>query len=92
MVRGGDLFGAVTIAARMQGLAEPGAVCLSGAAHPFVRALPVAFDDLGPQAVKTIDAPIRPSLVRPPSRSLSRALPPVHRRIEAGLARRFRRF
>ena len=88
-MRGGDLSGdAVTIAARLQGLAEPGAVCLSGAAHPFVRALPVAFDDLGPQAVKNVDEPIRAYLARPPSRSLSRALPPVHRRIDAYLARR----
>src|SRR4028119_691106 len=38
MVRNGDLFGdGVNIAARMQALAEPGTVCLSGTAHAFVH-------------------------------------------------------
>ena len=91
MVRKGDLFGdGVNIAARMQGLAVPGSVCLSEATHHFVfRALPVVLDDLGPQLVKNLDVPIRAYLAHPPSQSLSRVLPPVHRRIDAYLARRF---
>ena len=51
MVRSGDLFGdAVNVAARMQGLAPPGSVCLSGAAYEYVRtALPLDFEDIGAQ-------------------------------------------
>jgi adenylate cyclase len=91
MVRKGDLFGdGVNIAARMQGLAAPGSVCLSEAAHHFVfRALPITFDDLGPQVVRNLDFPIQAYLAYPPSQSLSRIIPPVHRRIDAYLARRF---
>jgi adenylate cyclase len=61
MVRDGDLFGdGVNIAARLQALAEPGGLCISGAAHDHVRkVLPVGFTDLGPQSVKNIDEPVR---------------------------------
>jgi adenylate cyclase len=91
MVRSGDLFGdAVNIAARMQGLAPPGSVCLSGAAYEYARtALPLDFEDIGAQRVKNLEAPIRAYLARPSGGPLSRALPPVHRRVEAHLARRF---
>ena len=60
MVRGGDLLGdGVNIAARVQALARPGGICVSGAAHAFVRkALALEFDDLGPQKVKNIDEPV----------------------------------
>src|SRR5215207_3328614 len=38
MVRGGDLLGdGVNIAARLQGMAEPGGVCVSGDAHQYTR-------------------------------------------------------
>ena len=42
MVRGGDLLGdGVNVAARLQALAEPGGVCVSGDAHQYARrALP----------------------------------------------------
>jgi adenylate cyclase len=91
MVRDGDLYGdGVNVAARMQGLAQPGSVCLSEAAHQFVhRVLPVTFEDLGPQLVKNLDAPIRAYSARPSGQPASPSLPPVHRRIEAHLARRF---
>jgi adenylate cyclase len=91
MVRDGDLFGdGVNIAARMQALAEPGSVCLSGSAYEFVhRVLPLAFEDLGPQSVKNLDTPIRAYLTRPSGQPPSRALLPVHRRMDFYLARRF---
>lgn len=61
MVKGGDLFGdGVNIAARVQALAQPGGVCVSGTAQEYVRkTLPVSFQDLGPQIVKNIEEPIR---------------------------------
>jgi TolB-like protein/class 3 adenylate cyclase len=84
MVREGDLLGdGVNIAARLQSSAEPGGICLSAAAHGYVRqALPLSFTDLGPQQVKNIDEPVRifaikaPASARPiPSRSETRAQP-----------------
>jgi adenylate cyclase len=91
MVRSGDLFGdAVNIAARMQGLAQPGSVCVSGAAYEYVRtALQLDFEDIGAQQVKNLETPIRAYLARPSGQPLSRALPPIHRRAESHLARRF---
>src|SRR5215204_5956722 len=66
-VRGGDLLGdGVNIAARLEGLAEAGGVCLSEAVHGFVRkVLPLAYTDLGEQAVKGIDEPVRAYAVKP---------------------------
>jgi adenylate cyclase len=61
MVHGGDLFGdGVNIAARLQALAQPGIVCVSGATYEQVKkVLPLSFTDLGPQQVKNIEEPIR---------------------------------
>jgi adenylate cyclase len=60
IVKGGDLFGdGVNIAARLQALADPGGVCLSGDAHRHVRkTLPLHFTDLGAQQVKNIAEPV----------------------------------
>jgi adenylate cyclase len=61
MVRGGDLLGdSVNIAARLEGLAPPGGVYISGDAHRQVRkVLSLSFDDCGPQQVKNIEEPVR---------------------------------
>jgi adenylate cyclase len=61
MVRAGDLFGdSVNIAARLQSIAKPGGVCISGATYDQVRkVLPMAFVDLGVQQVKNIQEPVR---------------------------------
>src|SRR6201993_3796290 len=69
MVRDGDLFGdGVNIAARLQTLAKPGGVCISGATYDQVRkVLPVTFVDLGVQQVKNIQEPIRVYQVGAPS-------------------------
>jgi adenylate cyclase len=71
MVRGADLLGdAINIAARLQGLAEAGGICISGVTHEFVRkSLPLSFNDLGVQSVKNIDEPIHAYSVRAETRS-----------------------
>jgi adenylate cyclase len=57
----GDLMGdGVNIAARLEGAAKPGAICLSEDAYRQVRGrLDVAFADLGPISLKNIAEPIR---------------------------------
>src|SRR6476659_5637527 len=69
MIRAGDLFGdGVNIAARLQTLANPGAVCISGATYDQVRkVLPMTFVDLGVQQMKNIQEPIRAFQVSEPS-------------------------
>jgi adenylate cyclase len=61
MVDGDNLLGdGVNIAARVESLAEPGAICVSAAARDHIgNKLPLAFDDLGDQQVKNIPRPIR---------------------------------
>jgi adenylate cyclase len=69
MVRAGDLFGdGVNIAARLQSLAQPGGVCVSGETYGQVRkVLPIAFADLGTQQVRNIEEPIRTYAIAEPS-------------------------
>ena len=61
MVKGRDLLGdGVNIAARVQALAEPGGVWISGKAHDEIEAkLPHLFEEKGEQEVKGIARPIR---------------------------------
>ena len=61
MVDGDNLLGdGVNIAARLEALAEPGAICLSAVVRDQVgNKLPLAFDDLGDQQVKNIAQAIR---------------------------------
>jgi adenylate cyclase len=56
-----DIHGdGVNVAARLEGLAQPGEICISGAAHDQVRdKLDVAFEDMGEQALKNIARPVR---------------------------------
>jgi len=57
----GDIYGdGVNVAARLEALAEPGGLCLSGTVREHVGdKLPFAFDDLGEQSVKNIARPVR---------------------------------
>ena len=61
IVDGARLYGdGVNIAARLEGLAEGGGVCLSGAAFDQVEGkLPLACDFLGEHTVKNIARPVR---------------------------------
>lgn len=61
MVEDGDLFGnGVNVAARLEALADPGGICLSGNVYDEVHAkLDLSFEDMGPQTVKNITEPLR---------------------------------
>ena len=56
-----DIFGdGVNIAARLEGIAEPGGVCVSDDAHRQIRGkIDIAFDDIGEQTLKNIAEPMR---------------------------------
>jgi adenylate cyclase len=61
MMKDGDRFGdGVNIATRIEGLAEPGGICISRGVHDHVmRKLAYRFEDLGEKSVKNIAQPIR---------------------------------
>jgi adenylate cyclase len=61
IVEDGDLHGdGVTVAARLEGLAEPGGICISGTVRDHIGdRLDARFDDLGEQNLRNIARPIR---------------------------------
>jgi hypothetical protein len=63
--RDGDLLGdGVNIAARLEGLAEVGGICISRAVHEQVaNKLSVQFADIGAQEVKNIPTPVHAFMV-----------------------------
>ena len=75
LVQGENLFGdGVNIAARLEMLAEPGGICISGTVRDQIGTkLPITFTDLGEQQVKNIARPIRAYHVRSESRALAEA-------------------
>jgi TolB-like protein/class 3 adenylate cyclase/Flp pilus assembly protein TadD len=62
-----DIFGdGVNIAARLEGLAQPGGICLSASAYDQVQdKIGVGFADLGEQRLKNIARPVRAYTVIP---------------------------
>src|SRR6516165_1316175 len=61
LIEGDDILGdGVNVAARLEGIAEPGGVCLSSTAYDHVRGkVNVEFTDIGEQILKNISRPIR---------------------------------
>ncbi len=61
IVEGGDLYGnGVNVAARLEAIAEPGGICISGNVYEHVRSsAELGFEDLGEQRVKNIERPVR---------------------------------
>jgi adenylate cyclase len=83
IIEDADIFGdGVNIAARLEALAEPSGVCISGTVFDQIRdKLPYAFEDLGEQSVKNIVRPVRVYALRSepvanlPASSVPTALP-----------------
>jgi len=61
VVEGERLYGdGVNIAARLEGLAEPGGICISGTVHDQIETkLALGYEYVGEQAVKNIAKPVR---------------------------------
>jgi adenylate cyclase len=61
LIDGDDILGdGVNVAARLEGIAEPGGICISSSAYDQVRGkVAVEFADLGEQRLKNIDRPVR---------------------------------
>jgi adenylate cyclase len=91
MIEGDDLFGdGVNVAARLEGLAETGGICISGSTFDQVRSkLTIAFDSIGAQRVKNIPEPVPAFRVLPgreSPRGTSRSAAPSKRHGVAKLA------
>jgi TolB-like protein/Flp pilus assembly protein TadD len=67
IIEGDDIHGdGVNVAARLEGLCEPGRVFISGTVYEHVEGkLAASFEDLGEQQVKNIKRPIRVYCARP---------------------------
>jgi len=61
VVEDGDIFGdGVNVAARLEGLAEPGGICVSARVREDTAGrLDLAFEDIGEQSLKNISRPVR---------------------------------
>src|SRR6202158_664167 len=61
LIDGDDILGdGVNIAARLEGIADPGGICISSSAYDHVRGkVTVDFSDLGEQSLKNIERPVR---------------------------------
>ncbi len=75
---GGDLLGdGVNVAARLEGIAEPGGICLSNAAYDQVRdKLKENFVDLGERELKNIARPVRVYSLEAGKPAQAKAAPP----------------
>src|SRR5216684_1616153 len=86
--RDGDLLGdGVNIAARLEGLAEVGGICISRAVHEQVaNKLSVQFADIGEQEVKNIPTPVHAYRVAMRREDGTYAPPQVKKPIKAAAA------
>jgi adenylate cyclase len=61
IIEGSDIYGdGVNVAARLEGLAEPGGICISRPVHTQIKGkVDFDFEDLGEQTLKSIDQPVQ---------------------------------
>jgi adenylate cyclase len=66
LIQGDDILGdGVNVAARLEGMAEPGGICVSDDVYRHVTGkLSVSFEDIGDQRLKNITRPVRAYRVR----------------------------
>jgi TolB-like protein/Flp pilus assembly protein TadD len=79
IIDSGDIFGdGVNVAARLEGLAEPGGICMSGRVQEDAQGkLDIAFEDAGEQQLKNIARPVRVYRVRSDKIAAAVATPPA---------------
>jgi TolB-like protein len=77
VVEDGDIFGdGVNVAARLEGLAEPGGICVSARVQEDAAGrLNIAFEDIGEQQLKNIARPVRVYRVGPTSNAAALTRP-----------------
>jgi TolB-like protein len=87
LIEGDDILGdGVNVAARLEGLCEPGGVCLSGSAHEHVGGrVAVDFADLGEQALKNIARLVRVCALSPQAVGAARVDQPAEARASPSL-------
>jgi class 3 adenylate cyclase/TolB-like protein len=68
-----DIYGdAVNLAARLEALADPGGICISGSALQQVSSkINAKFEDLGEQKLKNFERPVRAFCLMPTTRELA---------------------
>jgi len=78
LVDGDDILGdGINIAARLEGIAEPGGICISEDAFRQVRGkVAAAFADIGEQSLKNITTPLRVYRIGAPAAPEQSAAPP----------------
>ena len=79
VIDGEDIQGdGVNVAARLEGLCEPGGICVSSLVYEYVRdKLNIAFEDVGEQQLKNIARPVRVHKVKATAVSPRHALAPA---------------
>jgi TolB-like protein/class 3 adenylate cyclase/Flp pilus assembly protein TadD len=79
IVEAHDIFGdGVNIAARLEGIADPGGICISSSAYDQVRGkVGVEFSDMGEQSLKNIARPVRAYAVGPSVNYTDRTVQPL---------------
>ena len=80
----GNIFGdGVNVAARLEGLADPGGICISRSVHDHVKnKLNVGYQSLGAHSVKNIAEPVRVYRVVPERAAFGKAISTVWYRLK----------
>jgi adenylate cyclase len=75
MVEGEQIYGdGVNVAARLESLADPGGICISGSVHEqLANKLAISYEDIGERTVKNIAKPVRVLRVMPEGGAATRS-------------------